>query len=52
MNTEIILTLVALLTSTITSILGVGGGILRVAAMPIFLPAALIIPMHSDSSGQ
>jgi uncharacterized membrane protein YfcA len=47
MNTEIILGLVGLFTSTITGIIGVGGGLLLIAAMPIFLPAALIIPLHS-----
>lgn len=47
MNTEIILGLVGLITSTITGVIGVGGGLLLIAAMPVFLPAALIIPMHS-----
>jgi uncharacterized membrane protein YfcA len=47
MNTEIMLALVALCTSTITGIIGVGGGLLLIAVMPVFLPAALIIPMHS-----
>ena len=47
MHSEFILGLVSLLTSTITGIVGLGGGMLLIAAMPVFLPATLIIPLHS-----
>lgn len=45
-STEISLTLLATLTSTIAAILGFGGGMLLIAIMPNFLPAAAIIPIH------
>lgn len=43
---EILLTLIATLTSAIAGILGFGGGMLLIAIMPSFLPAAVIIPIH------
>lgn len=45
-STEISLTLIATITSAIAGILGFGGGMLLIAIMPIFLPAAVIIPIH------
>lgn len=44
--TEILLTLFATATSAIAGILGFGGGMLLIAIMPSFLPAAVIIPIH------
>ena len=43
---EIILTLLATITSAIAAIIGFGGGMLLIAIMPSFLPAAVIIPIH------
>ncbi len=45
-STEITLTFFAIITSAIAGILGFGGGMLLIAIMPIFLPAAVIIPIH------
>ncbi|MBL4880457.1 MAG: hypothetical protein JKX82_03940 [Oleispira sp.] len=45
-STEILLTLFATATSAIAGILGFGGGMLLIAIMPSFLPAAVIIPIH------
>lgn len=45
-STEISLTLIATLTSAVAGILGFGGGMLLIAIMPSFLPAAVIIPIH------
>lgn len=45
-STEILLTLFATVTSAIAGILGFGGGMLLIAIMPSFLPAAVIIPIH------
>jgi len=44
--TELLLTLFATATSAIAGILGFGGGMLLIAIMPSFLPAAVIIPIH------
>lgn len=44
--TEILLTLFATATSALAAILGFGGGMLLIAIMPTFLPAAVIIPIH------
>ena len=44
--TEITLTGFATITSAIAGILGFGGGMLLIAIMPSFLPAAAIIPIH------
>lgn len=43
----IFLALVALLTSAITAFLGAGGGLLLLATLAFFLPAAAIVPVHS-----
>jgi len=47
MSTEILLTLIAFGTSTITAITGIGGGMIMIAIMPGFLPAATIVPVHA-----
>jgi uncharacterized membrane protein YfcA len=46
MQTEIILAIISFLTSAVAGVLGLGGGMLLIAAMPIFLPANLVIPLH------
>ena len=46
MSTEIVLGVTSLVTSTIAGVLGLGGGMLLIAVMPSFLPAAWIIPVH------
>ena len=45
-STEILLTLFAIITSSVAAMLGFGGGMLLIAIMPSFLPAAVIIPIH------
>ena len=45
-SAEIALTIIATITSAIAGILGFGGGMLLIAIMPGFLPAAVIIPIH------
>ncbi len=45
-TTLIALTFCAILTSAIAAILGFGGGMLLIAIMQSFLPAAVIIPIH------
>jgi uncharacterized membrane protein YfcA len=47
MTTEILLTLIAFGTSTITAITGIGGGMIMIAIMPGFLPGAAIVPVHA-----
>ena len=37
---------VSFLTSTCTAIIGMGGGIMLISAMPGLLPAAAIVPVH------
>jgi uncharacterized protein len=44
---ELGFTLIAFFTSMLTAIIGLGGGLLLIALMPGFLPAAAIIPIHS-----
>lgn len=46
MQTEISLAIISFLTSTVAGILGFAGGMLLIAAMPIFLPASLVVPLH------
>jgi uncharacterized membrane protein YfcA len=43
---EVLLFLVALATSALTAIVGMGGGMILIASMPGLLPAAAIIPVH------
>ena len=47
MTSEILLILLALGTSTITAITGIGGGMILIAVMPGFLPATAIVPVHA-----
>ena len=47
--TELILALITFLTSTITAILGIGGGMMLIAIMPSFLPLNALIPVHGLS---
>lgn len=44
--TALTLGLITLLTSTITGIFGLGGGLLLIGIIPFFLPAAAVIPVH------
>lgn len=44
---ELILLPVALLTSCVAGVMGMGGGILLIAVMPGLVPAAAIIPLHA-----
>ena len=37
---------IAFFTSTLTAVIGMGGGIMLISAMPCLLPAAAIIPIH------
>ena len=46
LNTELLLGLVSVLTSTIAAVLGLGGGMLLIAIMPSLLPTTWIIPIH------
>lgn len=46
MNNEVLLTLIAFATSTLTAITGIGGGMMLIAIMPGFIPAAAIVPVH------
>lgn len=46
MSIELILGLVSMLTSTIAAILGLGGGMLLIAVMPMFLPINAVVPVH------
>ena len=41
-----VLVAIAFFTSTLTAVIGMGGGILLISAMPGLLPAAAIIPVH------
>jgi len=43
---EVLLILAALLTSTLTAVVGIGGGMILIAFMPGLLPASAIIPVH------
>ncbi|MCC2617870.1 sulfite exporter TauE/SafE family protein [Aestuariibacter halophilus] len=44
---ELILGLVACLTSLLAAVVGLGGGMLLIAVMPAFFPAQVIIPLHA-----
>lgn len=44
--TALALGLITLITSTLTGIFGLGGGLLLLGFMPLFLPAAAVIPVH------
>ena len=47
MMNDLLLVIFALLTSTLTAITGIGGGMMLIAIMPGFLPAAAIVPVHA-----
>ena len=47
MTDLIALGIIAFLTSTLTAVIGIGGGSLLIASMPGFLPNAAIIPVHA-----
>ena len=46
MDTSVALMLLALFTSTITAITGVGGGMVLVAVLSSFLAPSILIPVH------
>lgn len=46
MLSDLSLALINFLTSTMTAITGLGGGLILVGLMPMFLPAVAIIPVH------
>jgi len=46
MQTEFILGFYTLLTSTLAGMMGLGGGTLLIAIMPIYLPGSAIVPIH------
>ncbi|EGH00235.1 hypothetical protein imdm_1311 [gamma proteobacterium IMCC2047] len=46
MQTEIILGFYTLLTSTLAGMMGLGGGTLLIAIMPVYLPGNAIVPIH------
>ena len=46
MDTSIVLMLLALFTSTVTAITGVGGGMMLVAVLSSFLAPSVLIPVH------
>lgn len=47
METAILLGAISMMTSAIAGMLGLGGGLLLIAIMPIFIPAQAIIPIHA-----
>ncbi len=46
MINDILLALANLLTSALTAITGVGGGMILIGLMPLFVPAAAVVPVH------
>lgn len=44
---ELLLIPIAFVTSTVAGVMGMGGGILLIAAMPGLLPASAILPVHA-----
>lgn len=46
MQTELMLGFYTLLTSTLAGMMGLGGGTLLIAIMPIYLPGNAIVPIH------
>ncbi|RDX33473.1 sulfite exporter TauE/SafE family protein [Arcobacter sp. HD9-500m-PIT-SAG02] len=46
MPDEIVLGLLTFLTSTVAGVVGLGGGMLLIAMLPLFLPLNAIIPVH------
>ena len=43
---ELILGIISFLTSTVTGIVGIGGGMMLIAIMPSFIPLNALIPVH------
>lgn len=43
---DLLLGLIALLTSTVAGVFGLGGGMLLIAVLPVFLPPGAVIPVH------
>ncbi|OAU96248.1 MULTISPECIES: sulfite exporter TauE/SafE family protein [Moraxella] len=46
---EMLLALASLLTSVMSGIAGMGGGMILVGLLPLFLPAAVIVPVHATA---
>ena len=46
MINNILLAIANLLTSALTAITGVGGGMILIGLMPFFVPAVAIVPVH------
>ena len=46
MLNDSLLALANLITSALTGITGVGGGMILIALMPLFVPAVAIVPVH------
>jgi len=46
MTDEIILGILTFLTSTVAGVVGLGGGMLLIAVLPLFLPLNAIVPVH------
>lgn len=44
---ELLLIPITFLTSCLTAVMGMGGGVLLIAAMPGLVPAAVIVPLHA-----
>ena len=47
MNSDLLLIVIAGATSMLTAVTGIGGGMMLIAIMPGFLPAAAIVPVHA-----
>jgi len=47
MDNNLLLILIAGISSAITAVTGIGGGMMLIAIMPGFLPAAAIVPVHA-----
>ena len=47
MSNDVLLILIAGATSAVTAVTGIGGGMMLIAIMPGFLPAAAIVPVHA-----
>ena len=46
MLTVLLLSLTALITSTVAGVIGLGGGMLLIAVLPVYLPPAAVVPVH------
>lgn len=45
--TALILGIITIFTSSLTAVLGIGGGLLLVGIMPSFLPIQNVVPIHA-----